>query len=320
MPLLIRVSLSRRPSLYRLRRRLPRFVRKLFRYYGGARDVSAEPGSKPLVWPPIKVDVEVPPEQISAMIRLVEGNWAALGHSEPHWSVLTGDSFKSENIKDNKQAFYQSGWESFQLMAAAAARCGIDMGSLRTCLELGCGVGRVTIWLAKQFRSVIAVDVSQPHISLAESAARCRRLDNITFRHVNSLQSISLLPSFDALYSFIVLQHNPPPVIFSILDTLLAKITPGGIAYFQLPTYWVDYSFDAAEYLACAEVHGTMEMHVLPQYAVFSLAAKHGCEVLEVREDSSTGLPSSISNCFFLQKTPGWKNDRTLYRDHNPIR
>lgn len=239
-----------RASFYRLRRGLSRIIRRpiRYRYY----DVPAGAGSKSLVWPPIKVEIDVTPEQVSAMIKLVEGNWAALGHSEPHWSVLTGDAFKSENIKENEQAFYQSGRDSFQLMAAAAARCGINMGSLNTCLELGCGVGRVTIWLARQFRSIIAVDVSQPHISLAESAARCCRLGNITFKQVNSLQSLDLLPSFDALYSLIVLQHNPPPVIFYMLDTLLPKISPGGIAYFQLPTYWMDYDFDAAAYLACA--------------------------------------------------------------------
>lgn len=263
---------------------------------------SAARWSKPLNGPPIRVDVEVTPAQLAEMVRLVEGNWEALGRSEPHWSVLTKSQFRADNIKNSEAAFYQSGKISLALMTAAAARCGVDMSALHTCLELGCGVGRVSVWLARLFASLTAVDISRPHLDLAEAAARQRGIANIDFVQIRSPHALGELPSFDAFYSVIVLQHNPPPVMFAILDALLPKLNPGGIAYFQVPTYLFDYGFDAAAYLASAAIRGRMELHVLPQPALFSLFARHGCQVLEVREDNWSASPRVISNSFLIRK------------------
>ena len=264
--------------------------------------VSTAHGSKPLNWPAIKIDVDVSAAQLAEMVRLIEGNWEELGRSEPHWSVLTSEQYKSTKIQETEKMFYQSGKNSLDFMMCAAERCGVDISSLNTGLELGCGVGRVTIWLAQQFRSVIAVDISRPHIALAESAARQHAASNISFVHIDSLQSVMDLPHFDCFYSVIVLQHNPPPVIYAILNALLPKLNPGGVAYFQVPTYRAGYSFDAVAYLASAEIRGRMESHVLPQPVLFSLYAKHSCRVLEVREDPWTASPLMVSNSFLIQK------------------
>jgi hypothetical protein len=52
-----------------------------------------------------------------------------------------------------------------------------------------------------------------------------------------------------------------------------------------------------------------MRIHALPQPAVLALAHQAGCEVLEIREDSSIWPPSeAISNMMLLRKrivTPG---------------
>jgi hypothetical protein len=69
-----------------------------------------------------------------------------------------------------------------------------------------------------------------------------------------------------------------------------------------VPTYRQDYRFHAADYLASAEIRGSMEMHVLPQPVLFALFARHDCRVLEVREDGKTGSPRMISNSFLIQK------------------
>ena len=46
-----------------------------------------------------------------------------------------------------------------------------------------------------------------------------------------------------------------------------------------------------------------MEMHCIPQQAVFSLIAAAGCEALEVREDNSVGWSGRwISNTFVIRK------------------
>lgn len=45
------------------------------------------------------------------------------------------------------------------------------MGFMR-CVELGCGVGRVTVPLAKRFVQAIGLDISSAHLRVAQEHAR----------------------------------------------------------------------------------------------------------------------------------------------------
>ena len=251
---------------------------------------------------PIRVGLDVPSSQLDAMMRLLEGNWEMLGRAEPHWSVLVADEFKSGSIAGSVAQFYESGRWSVDLMNLAAARCGADLSGLRTCFELGCGVGRVTWWLARQFPSVTAADISGPHLDLARQALAERGVTNAVLKKIGSVQDLASLPGFDCFYSLIVLQHNPPPVIHGMLDIILGKLNPGGLAFFQVPTYCQGYVFDAAEYLSNTQVRGEMEVHVLPQVPLFGLLRKHGCSLLEIREDGCVGHPWFISNSLLVRK------------------
>ena len=174
-------------------------------------------------------------------------------------------------------------------LRATAARTGIDIRKLKSVLELGCGVGRSTIWLAEVFPQVFAADVSAPHLRIAAEAATAFRRRNIEFLHVDSIARLAELPAFDAFFSIIVLQHNPPPLICHMLRIVLGKLNPGGIAYFQIPTYARGYSFDAARHLSIPIALGVPEMHVVPQPVLLQLIADTGCRVLEMREDDASG-------------------------------
>ena len=119
------------------------------------------------------------------------------------------------------------------------------------------------------------------------------------------LQAIVQVPQlggFDFLYSRIVLQHNPPPVMARLLTDLLGQLRPGGVALFQIPTYKSGYRFQIDDYLA-QDNDTAMEMHYFPQAALFALLAEQRCQVLEVREDDAIGLSNSaVSNTVLLQK------------------
>ena len=84
---------------------------------------------------------------------------------------------------------------------------------------------------------------------------------------------------------------------------VFARLKPGGVAYFQVPTYRAGYRFALEEYLREDVGKGEMEMHVLPQSVIMQAAARHGLELLEVIEDPYTGMrPSEVSNTFLLRK------------------
>jgi SAM-dependent methyltransferase len=260
-----------------------------------------ETGTKPFNWPPIRADVAVPPDILEQMIRRIENEFVYLGAREPHWSVLTEDRFKAENISGNDEAFYKSGELPVTDLRVAAARAGVDLSRFNSCFELGCGLGRITMWLGRQFPEVVAGDISVVHLAYARDAAKQAELNNIAFVSLNTMKGYQSLPPFDVFFSLLVLQHNPPPLMAYILETILTKLSPGGIAYFQVPTYILNYRFVATEYLESTNPVGDVEVHCLPQTHLFDIIRKTGCQVLEMREDGAIGS-LAISNRLFLQK------------------
>ena len=65
-------------------------------------------GCKPLVWTTIQVEVDVSAEHLAKMVERIEREFKHMGETEPHWSVISAEQFKSENIQDNKSEFFES--------------------------------------------------------------------------------------------------------------------------------------------------------------------------------------------------------------------
>jgi SAM-dependent methyltransferase len=252
---------------------------------------------------PISIETSLPDDIMDAVYEHVETVWSMLGKVEPHYSVLTNDKFKTANFVANSAEFYRSGSLGALTLRKAAARHGIKLSQLTDCLELGCGVGRVTLHLSTLFSRVIAVDISIAHLDLCRLKLEEEKVENVELRHMETIRSLDTLPEVDAFYSVIVLQHNPPPIMAAILRKVLSKLRPGGIAYFQIPTYAKNYHFSAQGYLSYINTGSHhMEMHVLPQSEVFRLTDQMGCYTLEVREDGAVGGIDWLSNTFFLRK------------------
>ena len=167
--------------------------------------------------PPSTVDVEISEEHFDRLLRHVQTSWEALGAEKPHWSVLTQPEFLPDNIEANVMGFYETGGGDVQKLEKAAARAVKMLSPDWTCFELGCGVGRVTSSLAKRFRHVIASDISHPHLRLASEHLQSKGVGNVTFLQLKSLEMLKNIEPFDVFYSVIVLQHNPPPLIYRLL-------------------------------------------------------------------------------------------------------
>jgi SAM-dependent methyltransferase len=261
---------------------------------------------RPLNWPPMDIELDATPEQLRAIRNHIEENWRQLGMSDPHWSVITDDQFRAANIEQTQDRFFGLGNYDVQDYLATLKRCGLGGDILfddKTCFELGCGVGRCTVWLSQFYKAIIAADISPSHLALArQSVARYRR-DNVYFVHLDSFMTLEeKLPEFHSFFSIITLQHNPPPLIEWLLRRILRSLKPGGIAYFQVPTYSLNYSFKIKDYLNHALPIGEMEMHVLPQHRVFEILHQNGCRVLECREDWKTATRTFISNSILAIK------------------
>jgi SAM-dependent methyltransferase len=100
-------------------------------------------------------------------------------------------------------------------------------------LEIGCGIGRMTKFLAQAFGEVHATDVSPEMIEMAR-----QRLADLPNVHLYATNGVDLagLPDeyFDIVFSIRVFQHVPSAaVIRANLDDAYRKLRPGGVLRFQ---------------------------------------------------------------------------------------
>jgi 2-polyprenyl-3-methyl-5-hydroxy-6-metoxy-1,4-benzoquinol methylase len=251
---------------------------------------------------PNMVDVEISDSHFMRLVEHVQTSWEVLGRDQPHWSVLTNPKFLPGNIESNIDSFYETGESSVQILERAAARGGKRLSTDWTCFELGCGVGRVTSRLVTRFKHVLAADISHPHLAIASEHLKAANEEKVAFLQMKSLETLASLEPFDIFYSIIVLQHNPPPLIFRMLQLILAKVRTGGCVYFQVPVASPDYRFSIEEYLLkIAKGEGAMEMHMLPQVYLFRLLDEQGFRILDFQRDNWTG-PGFLSVTVFAEK------------------
>ena len=262
--------------------------------------------AKPLDWRGAPIETNASAAQMTRMLRHIEAYWRELDEPEVHRPLYQGRDFWSSDLAASEQDFYADGKDLVRILGNTAERCGLSLGGHQVCFELGCGVGRVTVWLAELFDRIVAADISPLRLQLNQRALRYFQRTNVDHYCLESIDSVASLPDYDVFYSVIVLQHNPPPIIVKLVTMILEKLRSGGIAYFQLPTFMKNYHFGVSEYIENVDRGPShMEMHAIPQKLVFDIVRDAGCELLEIREDPWTESNEIISNSLLVHKPAG---------------
>lgn len=252
--------------------------------------------------PRIPVDVDVSLECLQNLLHRVHLQWHKLGKENPYWSVLTQEQYKNNNFDNNRSSFYSSGKYFVDVFMASLRRASINIKNIKSCIDFGCGVGRVTFYLSKNFPMIYGIDISENHLNIARNYLLSKDVSNVELIHALIINDFESMPKVDAIFSVITLQHNPPPVIKILFQILLRHLTPKGIAYIQLPTYKNGYMFEIERYLNSADDH-QLEMHFIPQIEIYKIIDQEGCVCLEVREDGMVSDEMfSISQTFLIQK------------------
>jgi SAM-dependent methyltransferase len=262
--------------------------------------------------PEMSVQVHATDEELGQLFEHIARAWTKLGEGEPYESVLYSPAYRMENIEKYGEAFYASGAGDLNLIRNFFARNGEDIARVKSVLEVGCGVGRVTSFLAEAFERVVSVDISASHIALARAHVEKRDCRNVQFVQVRTPSDYLGLANCNLFFSKIVLQHDPPPMMSWILSALLEKLREGDYCLFQIPTYADGYNFDLSAYLESEGaafnytrylkgVIGLFEMHLLPQKHVHALFREHGVSLIECSEDQLAG-PERQSMMFFGKK------------------
>jgi 2-polyprenyl-3-methyl-5-hydroxy-6-metoxy-1,4-benzoquinol methylase len=158
-------------------------------------------------------------------------DWEELARREPHFAVLTEQQFLQENLAPEALGDFWATGECdveflFDLIRKHLSRELVP----DDVLDFGCGVGRLTLALARRARRVVGVDVSPTMIDLAKRYAADQSVENVEFaHHLNGLPA----ESFDLICSLIVFQHIPVPQGKELFRRLLQLLRPGGVVAVQ---------------------------------------------------------------------------------------
>ena len=118
-------------------------------------------------------------------------------------------------------------------------------------LDLGCGIGRVSVWLASRAQHVTAVDISEDIIRLARNAAASHGLHNIAFGVYDGTTLPFSDGSFDVVVCLGVLKYVIDEGDFSrVIGEMCRTVVAGG----QVAV------IDQFDYTGPVELHGAQDI------------------------------------------------------------
>ena len=95
-------------------------------------------------------------------------------------------------------------------------------------LEIGCGIGRMTVPLARRFREVVGLDVSEEMVRRAREVLTAEPNARIELGNGIDLAGLDDA-SFDFVFSYLVLQHvTDPGIVRGYLREIARVLKPGG--------------------------------------------------------------------------------------------
>lgn len=240
-------------------------------------------------------------QQISESFVNLSRIFNDLGQKDPYYSVLSDPKYMTKNLTDeNLDQFYASGHSDVTFLFEAIARCGLEIGSGEA-LDFGCGVGRVTLPLAKRFAAVTGCDISESNLVVASGTAEKQGLTNVQFikSEVDLVHQLGT-QRFELIYSIIVLQHMIPPLMKLYIGQFFRLLKSGGVAFFQLPTGGQGYHFSQNKLQESIQSQ-TVQIHALPIREVLGIIHAEGCRIVDLLELDCVG-PGWDSHIFVVLK------------------
>jgi ubiquinone/menaquinone biosynthesis C-methylase UbiE len=160
-------------------------------------------------------------------------DWERWGRIDPLWSVATWPGKQRGGAAPwTDEEFYATGAADWRMYLGHWERHGLDRAS---CVEIGCGAGRLTKHLASAFQRTWALDVSEGMLAYARERIS---EPSVTFERVSG--SVIPLPdaSASAVFSTFVFQHFDSLAAATAYFREIARVLrPGGSMLIQLPVH-----------------------------------------------------------------------------------
>lgn len=157
-------------------------------------------------------------------------DWEKWGKVNPYYGVLSAEKFKGSRLdKEAAEEFYKLGEYDIANVMADIQSLSPNYKKFSHAVDFGCGVGRLTVPLAKHAKKVTGLDVSPSMIDTACKGLTKTSKRTITYEVCND-ELAGLPKKYDLVHSYIVLQHIPVKRGVKIIDKLLDNLENKGFA------------------------------------------------------------------------------------------
>lgn len=159
--------------------------------------------------------------------------WRQWGESDPFWGVASWPGREQGGQNPwTPEEFYDLGASDWSDFFAHWSRYGVSAG---TCVEIGCGAGRLSNSIASDFGKVIGVDVAE---GMLETARRHVSKPNVAFK-LGTGVGLPVEPgTVDGVFSAQVFQHfDSLAVAKANFVAIYDALAPGGSMMIHLPVY-----------------------------------------------------------------------------------
>ncbi len=236
-------------------------------------------------------------------LRDIGKNWESLAKHDPMWSILSVPD-KRGNKWDINDFLATGGNEINDLMRYIENVINVKV-KRSFALDFGCGIGRLSLALAKYFDNVVGVDISSTMITRARQISEQYK-DAYKGEITYIINKYNIIPmetdTCDFIYSNIVLQHMRAVDALVYISEFVRMIKKEGLAVFQSPSRSLvaeDKSFKS-----CIETGGgtdTIEMNMIPIKSVIDTVYYAGGNIINIKRDYNAG-PKFESFTYFVSK------------------
>lgn len=174
--------------------------------------------------------------------RDTDRDWERVALDDPYWGVLSRDEYRKESMDPERFERFMATGERFvsDVFGLIAEHLDRQFAPKRV-LDVGCGVGRLLIPMARHAKQAVGVDVAPAMLELARKHAQSAGLDNIEL--VAGDDELSAVQGeFDFVNTYIVLQHIPPERGYRLIRSMIERCRKGGVVSIQV-TYAKARSF-----------------------------------------------------------------------------
>lgn len=223
--------------------------------------------------------------------------WEVLAKSDPMWAILS-DPDKMGN-KWNAEEFFLTGRIEIETLMNYI-ESSFSISGRSWALDFGCGIGRLSLALAKYFDYVAGMDISDTMIRKAQQKATFN--EKIIYVLNKSNNILFEDNKFDLIYSNIVLQHISKANALHYISEFIRVVRKDGLVVFQAPSRClveVGDKFESPVKTSYGVV--TIDMNMIPIQCIIDAVYGAGGKIIEIKSDKSAG-PKFESFKYFVSK------------------